>query len=93
VSHNRLLHNLKRRRVGGRWVNWVASFLSDRSAIRKLPQYNTESFKIATGIPQGSPLSPTLYLFYNADLLEETSQSLTPPTRSPQLAGLTTLPS
>jgi Reverse transcriptase (RNA-dependent DNA polymerase) len=25
---------------------------------------------VSVGIPQGSPISPILYLFYNADLLE-----------------------
>ena len=27
--------------------------------------------QLRTGIPQGSPLSPILYLFYNADLIDE----------------------
>ena len=37
--------------------------------------------KVDLGIPQGSPISPILYLFYNADLLEKSldiSLSITP---------------
>lgn len=36
----------------------------------KLQEYTAPSAPIQTGIPQGSPLSPILYLFYNADLIE-----------------------
>ena len=32
--------------------------------------HTTSSFSVRTGIPQGSPISPILYLFYNADLLD-----------------------
>jgi hypothetical protein len=31
----------------------------------------SKEYAIGTGIPQGSPLSPILYLFYNADLIDE----------------------
>ncbi|KAI1001723.1 hypothetical protein K3495_g6476 [Podosphaera aphanis] len=31
---------------------------------------SSDWFLVTAGVPQGSPLSPILYLFYNADLLE-----------------------
>ena len=70
VSRQRLLHNLRKRRVNQTLVRWIGSFLSDRSTTLKLQEYTAPSAPIQTGIPQGSPLSPILYLFYNADLIE-----------------------
>ena len=71
VSHERLLHNLRKRRVPIECINWLASFLSDRYTSLVMPDFTKERFHIDTGIPQGSPLSPILYIYYNADLLEE----------------------
>ncbi|KAK9443972.1 reverse transcriptase [Metarhizium brunneum] len=48
----------------------VASFLSDRSTTLKMQEYTTPSTPIKTVTAQGSPFSPILYLFYNADLIE-----------------------
>ena len=70
VSHERLLHNLRKRRVSREIVAWTESFLEDRSTTIKLQEYTAPSMPIQTGIPQGSPYSPILYLFYNADLIE-----------------------
>lgn len=70
VSRERLLHNLRKRRISDKIVNWVASFLTNRSTSLKLQEYTDPSTAIQTGIPQGSPISPILYLFYNADLIE-----------------------
>ncbi|KAM0664346.1 hypothetical protein ACQRIU_006929 [Beauveria bassiana] len=71
VSHERLLHNLRKRRIDPKIVRWVASFLRDRSTTLKLQEYTAPSTPIKTGIPQGSRMSPYLYLFYNADLVED----------------------
>ena len=73
VSHERLLHNLRKRRVSKKICTMggmVASFLSDRSTTLKMQEYTTPSTPIKTGTAQGSPFSPILYLFYNADLIE-----------------------
>lgn len=70
VSHQRLLHNLRKRRIPTTVIAWIESFLSDRTSTLKLPEYKSNLFHIHTEIPQGSPLSPILYLFYNADILE-----------------------
>lgn len=70
VSHERLLHNLRKRRIDLKIVDWIASFISNRSTIIKTNERNSDNIHISTGIPQGSPLSPILYLFYNADLIE-----------------------
>lgn len=70
VSRRRLLHNLRKRGIDHTLVRWIDSFLSDRSTILRLQEYTAPSTPIETGIPQGSPLSPILYLFYNADLID-----------------------
>ncbi|QKX57721.1 uncharacterized protein TRUGW13939_04840 [Talaromyces rugulosus] len=70
VTRQRLLHNLRKRRVNQMLVRWISSFLDDRSTTLKLQEYTAPSAPIQTGIPQGSPLSPILYLFYNADLID-----------------------
>ena len=70
VSHTRLLHDLRKRRVDEKTVTWIASFLSNRRTNIAIDGYRSTQYQINTGIPQGSPLSPILYLFYNADLAE-----------------------
>lgn len=69
VSHQRLLHNLRKRRLG-QLVPWVKAFLSNRSTRIRMPEGMSDRFPTPTGIPQGSPISPILYLIYNADLVE-----------------------
>lgn len=75
VSHKRLLHNLRKRRLPLKIVNWIGDFLRERTSTIKLPKYESESFDIHTGISQDSPLSPILYLFYNADMLNLANDS------------------
>ena len=77
VSHERLLHNLRTRRVDERTVLWIASFLSERRTRITMDDFTSDEYAINTGIPQGSPLSPMLYIFYNAGLLERLDQDTT----------------
>jgi ribonuclease HI len=74
ISHARLLHNLRKRRIDERTVRWIASFLADRSTVISFDEFKSEVYQTTTGIPQGSPLSPILYLYYNADLIETCNQ-------------------
>jgi ribonuclease HI len=71
VSHQRLLHNLRKRRVDESVVRWIASFLTDRNTRIVVDGFESNSYTVETGVPQGSPLSPILYIFYNSDLIEE----------------------
>lgn len=71
VSHPRLLHNLRKRRIPAVIRNWIDSFLSDRRTAIRLGGFTSSEEAIQVGIPQGSPISPILYLFYNADLVKE----------------------
>jgi len=70
VSHVRLVHNLRKRRIPESLVRWVEDFLSGRRTEVKVNDFVLPEAPVSVGIPQGSPISPILYLFYNADLLE-----------------------
>jgi hypothetical protein len=72
VSHERLLHNLRKRRIPEILVRWTASFLSNRRTRIRLAEGESEWLRTDTGIPQGSPISPILFLFFIADLLDTT---------------------
>jgi hypothetical protein len=67
-----LEQRLRARRVPEQAVQWIRNFCSHRRAQVTLGSYESEPKEIEyPGIPQGSPLSPLLYIFYNADLVEE----------------------
>ena len=74
TSHQRLLHNLRKRKIDYKVVQWVASFLTNRHTIVKTNEHTTPKLSIDLGLPQGSPLSSILYLFYNADSLDENAK-------------------
>ena len=48
----------------------IESFLKVRTTTLRLGTDTSAPVGTSTGVPQGSPPSPILYLFYNADLLE-----------------------
>ena len=71
LSKERLLHNLRSKQIYTRIVMWIDSFLTGRFTIFRTNEHTTKKINIFKKIPQGSPLSPILFLFYNWPLLEE----------------------
>jgi hypothetical protein len=79
VHHLKLFHNLKKRKIPGFLVKLIKSFLQDRSTRIKFNGTTLSSLLTPAGIPQGSPLSPIFYIYYNADLLDiQVTGALTP---------------
>ena len=75
ISHNRVLHNLQRKGVPTALVQWSTSFLANRRTSLVLGRWQSEIHQIATGIPQGSPISPILFLFFNMELVDLAARS------------------
>jgi hypothetical protein len=68
VNHTRLLHTLQHQGFPLWVVRWVRSFLDSRTASLYFDGESTLPHHLTAGVPQGSPLSPILFLLYTASL-------------------------
>ena len=84
VSRTQLLLILQSLGLPPAVLSWTDSFLSDRKLGLAFDGQRQPLQQINTGIPQGSPISPILFLFYLTNLFKDLKPSLlTPQLRSP----------
>lgn len=69
VHHPRMIHTLEMQGFPPQLINIITSFLSQRETYLSFNGFDSQKFKLDHGLPQGSPLSPLLYLLYNNLLL------------------------
>ncbi|KJZ68825.1 hypothetical protein HIM_11785 [Hirsutella minnesotensis 3608] len=70
VCKERLLERMKARGIPSRLVKWVDAFCSERTALVVNGHTSGSQTLPQAGLPQGSPLSPVAFLFFNADLVQ-----------------------
>jgi exonuclease III len=72
VYKDRLLQRLRARGIPLSVIQWIEAFCSERTATIQVNGYTSLQQPLPqAGLPQGSPLSPILFLFFNADLVQQ----------------------
>ena len=76
VWHKGLLAKLPMFGLNETLVNWIGSFIYDRSIAVRVDGFLSNLHSINAGVPQGSIISPVLFILFINDLLTSTSSSI-----------------
>jgi hypothetical protein len=70
MSHVRLIHDMKTKKISSWIIDWISNFLFDRFTIFAMNRRMIKSFSMQIEISQKSSFFFIFYLFYNVDLLK-----------------------
>ena len=70
TDSRRLLHELRTRGVPPVYTKWIETMLANRKTRLSFDDFLSEEHPVSNGLEQGCPLSPVLFLYYSAPLID-----------------------